>query len=321
MASQTQQSKILICPDHGGVLEVNDEILTCPTGTHHFPIRDGIPRFVDDSTYADGFGTQWHAFPQIELDSHSGLLVTKNRLFEALGEDLWQTLPGSRVLEVGCGAGRFTEVLLSEGAEVWSVDLSDAVDVNVQNCPLSNLHTVLQADLDRLPITASQFDMVLCLGVLQHTPSPEASIIHLSQQLRQGGALVLDHYVRNWGWILSTKPLARQLIKRMSPDHGLRATNALYRWFAPLYRRFPTGLARIALNRIAPIQFFTDEVPGLSESQKIEWGMAHTHDSLTDHFKHRRTFAELSSALSDAELVDVEVAPGINGLVCHGFKA
>ncbi|MDP6482002.1 MAG: hypothetical protein QF522_09040, partial [Acidimicrobiales bacterium] len=108
------------------MLEIEGEVLTCPTGTHHFPIRNGIPRFVDDSAYSGGFGTQWHAFPHTQLDSHSGLPVSQDRLLEALREDLWKTLPGSQVLEVGCGAGRFTEILLSQGAEVWSVDLSSA---------------------------------------------------------------------------------------------------------------------------------------------------------------------------------------------------
>jgi 2-polyprenyl-3-methyl-5-hydroxy-6-metoxy-1,4-benzoquinol methylase/uncharacterized protein YbaR (Trm112 family) len=313
-------SNLFVCPQHGAVLAVEGEVLTCPTGTHHFPIRNGIPRFVDDSTYSGGFGTQWHAFPRTQLDSHSGLPISRDRLLEALREDLWKTLPGSQVLEVGCGAGRFTEILLSQDAEVWSVDLSSAVDINVENCPLSSLHTVLQADLDRLPFKSSQFDLVLCLGVLQHTPSPEASILHLSQQVRQGGTLVLDHYVRNWGWVLSTKPLARLIIRQMSHDRGLTATNTLYRWFAPLYRLFPTRLGRVLINRISPITFFTDEIPELSESQKQEWGMLDTHDSLTDHFKHRRTATQLSSALRDAGLIDVTVVLNGGVLVCRGTQ-
>ena len=315
-----QLPNLFVCPQHGGVLGIEGEVLTCPTKTHHFPIRNGIPRFVDDSAYSGGFGTQWHAFPRTQLDSHSGLPISRDRLLEALGEDQWKRLSGSQVLEVGCGAGRFTEILLSQGAEVYSVDLSSAVDINVENCPLSNLHTVLQADLDRLPLKPAQFDLVLCLGVLQHTPSPEASILHLSQQVRQGGTLVLDHYVRNWGWILSARPLARLVIRKLPHDRGLRATNTLYRWFAPLHRLFPTRLARVLINRISPITFFTDEIPELSESQKQEWGMLDTHDSLTDHFKHRRTATQLSSALGDVGLIDVTVVFNGAVLVCRGTQ-
>ena len=305
-----------MCPVHGEAFEVEQNVLTCRTGPHSFPIRNGIPRFVDNFAYSGGFGTQWEAFPRTQLDSCSGFPISRNRLLEALGQDLWQALPGSRVLEVGCGAGRFTEILEGEGAEVWSVDLSSAVDVNVENCPLSTSHLVLQADLDRLPFKPSQFDMVCCLGVLQHTPSPETSILQLSKQVKPGGVLVLDHYSRNWKWLASTKPLARFFCRRMSPERGLRATNFLYRWFAPLHRRFPRGLPRILLHRISPITFFSDEIPALSESQKQEWGLLDTHDSLTDFFKHRRTTVEIATALSGVGLIDATVY--FNGSVVVG---
>jgi 2-polyprenyl-3-methyl-5-hydroxy-6-metoxy-1,4-benzoquinol methylase len=45
-----------------------------------------------------------------------------------VGEKLWAELAGKQVLECGCGAGRFTEILLAEGAQVTFIDLSEAVD-------------------------------------------------------------------------------------------------------------------------------------------------------------------------------------------------
>ena len=87
-----------------------------------FPVRKGIPRFVRDETYADAFGLQWNDYRTTQLDSHTGVAISKERLARCVGGHL-EDLRSARVLEVGCGAGRFTEVLLTAGANVFAVDL------------------------------------------------------------------------------------------------------------------------------------------------------------------------------------------------------
>jgi 16S rRNA A1518/A1519 N6-dimethyltransferase RsmA/KsgA/DIM1 with predicted DNA glycosylase/AP lyase activity len=42
-------------------------------------------------------------------------------------------LLGEIVLEVGSGAGRFTEIILKTGATLFSCDYSDAVEANFEN--------------------------------------------------------------------------------------------------------------------------------------------------------------------------------------------
>ena len=88
--------------------------------------RNGIPRFVADDGYAESFGEQWNRWRRVQLDSVTGKPLSRARLFE--GTRWPEDLAGETVLEVGCGAGRFTEVLLDAGAEVWAVDASSAVD-------------------------------------------------------------------------------------------------------------------------------------------------------------------------------------------------
>ena len=53
---------------------------------------------------------------------------------------------GKNVLEVGCGAGRFTEVMLAAGARVFACDLSSAVEANYANCNSWPEYFVCQAD-------------------------------------------------------------------------------------------------------------------------------------------------------------------------------
>ena len=64
---------------------------------------------------------------------YTGIPISRTRLRRCLGEAVWKRLAGLDVLECDCGAGRFTEVLLDDGARVTSVDLSEAVDANAEN--------------------------------------------------------------------------------------------------------------------------------------------------------------------------------------------
>ena len=110
-----------------------------------------------------------------------------------LGGDLG-ILEGKKVLEAGCGAGRFSEVILESGADLYAVDLSEAVEANYENCKQYPKYHVCQADILNLPFPPGQFDIVICIGVVQHTPDPEKTMSSLCSQVLPGGMLVLDHY-------------------------------------------------------------------------------------------------------------------------------
>jgi SAM-dependent methyltransferase len=182
MKRPTDESLWPQCPQHGTTLVPSGNSLNCASG-HGYEVPEGAPRFVDGSTYADHFGLQWAAFRRTQLDSYTGIPITRERLRRVLGEQLWNSLSGRDVLQCGCGAGRFTEILLERGARVTSIDLSDAVNANTQNCPVSDPHSVAQADIMELPFRPRSFEVVPCLGVIQHTPSPEKAIEQLYEQV------------------------------------------------------------------------------------------------------------------------------------------
>jgi len=95
-------------------------------------IAGAIPRFVRADNYADNFGLQWNKFKSTQLDSVTGLRLTANR-FWANTKWVPEELFGKTILEVGSGAGRFTELLLQAGAKVVTFDYSKAVDANFDN--------------------------------------------------------------------------------------------------------------------------------------------------------------------------------------------
>src|SRR5204863_4649230 len=171
--------------------------------------------------YADAFGLQWKAFRKTQLDSYCGTNISLRRARRCIGPEAWAFLqdhPGSEVLEVGCGAGRFTEILLATGARVTSVDMSSAVEANQENFPQDARHRIFQADVRHLPFAPEQFDVVFCLGVVQHTPDSEETIARLYEQVRPGGWLVIDHYTYTLSEFSKSALLFRLVLCRVPPE-------------------------------------------------------------------------------------------------------
>ena len=295
------------CPEHALPLTDLGDCLACPK-SEQFARIDGIPRFVLGSTKVDAFGLQWERHRKTQLDSYTGTTITRDRLQRCLGEPLSTSLKSIHVLEAGCGAGRFTEILLGLGARVTSVDLSTAVDVNQENCRQNEYHRVAQADILRLPFAPQKFDVVVCLGVVQHIQSLEKTIAALYDQVKPGGCLVLDHYAYNLSWYTKTAPLFRWVLRRMPPERGMAVTEWLVRVLLPWHRSAARHLPRIAqmmLSRLSPVLCYYRAYPQLSEELQREWALLDTHDYLTDSYKRFSTSGQIRRTLERLGLVNV----------------
>ena len=307
--------------------------LTCPGGCSVRVVR-GIPRFVDASRYASGFGLQWNAYRRTQLDSETGIPISRARLTRCLGGSL-ETLRGARVLEVGGGAGRFTEIMIEAGAHVFACDLSDAVEANFDNCAGlagPDHYFVAQADVNELPTAPGSFDVVVALGMIQHTPSPEQTILALAREVKPGGFLALDHYTAGthgllWRALVAVSPrsLSRQVLLWLPAPAALRVSAALTRALLPLHRACwrPGPLARAGrrfLRLVSPVFDYYDKLPQLSPSRLEEWALLDTHDGLTDRFKHLRTVEEIASALSAAGFEEITAVYAGNGVEARGRR-
>ena len=306
----------LRCVEHHQQLTEHPSELKCESGCR-VPVVRGIPRFVSSENYAAGFGLQWNAFGKTQLDSHTGLTISRDRLAAALGGSL-EVLRGKSVLEVGCGAGRFTEVMLAAGARVFAFDLSTAVEANYENCHHSPNYFVCQADLRQAPVEPHSFDLVVCLGVIQHTPSPEETISALAGYVRPGGALVIDHYAREYPRSFVQRNLRRLLIHlpaRLAKPTAI----GLARFLLPLHkltwseRRGVWRLRRL-LRRASPLIDYYEMYPQLGKERLAEWSMLDTHDTLTDYYKHLRTTQQIEECMRSCGLVDITAYYGGNGI-------
>ncbi|HWC75461.1 MAG TPA: class I SAM-dependent methyltransferase [Gemmatimonadales bacterium] len=294
-----------VSPRTGAPLRRDGEILVSSMG-ERVPVVRSIPRFVPSDGYTSAFGLQWNLHAQTQLDSRTGATFSRDRLERCLGMPL-ENVAGLRVLEAGCGAGRFTELLVNAGALVHAVDLSSAVDANRRNIGDVPNYVVAQADLRDLPFPARSFDIVVCLGVLQHTPSPEDSIAALWRMVAPGGRLIIDHYAWTLSRLTKLAPLYRLILKRMPPASAKRVTDALVDVFFPLHwavRR--SRVLQALLSRVSPCLAYCHVHPELTRAQHEDWCRLDTYDELTDFYKRLRRVNQIRRALTTLGAIDVE---------------
>lgn len=285
-------------------------------------ILRGIPRFVQGETYADNFGLQWNTFRSTQLDSASGVPLTANRFWN---HTKWtpQELRGKTILEIGSGAGRFTEIMLLTEARVVSIDYSSAVEANLQNNRSKGDLLVLQADLYELPFDDDSFDYVFCHGVLQHTPDPEKAYQAIFAKVRPGGKISIDYYLktdRATPWT-TPKYFWRRYTATMPPQKLLKIIET----YIPLWLPFDTALRRIP--RVGQTLVAHARIPcwnyiglGLTYRQRREWAIMDTFDALGARYDWPKTLEEVRTMTNSSRNAVLDVFYGGNGVVANATK-
>ncbi|PIW30995.1 MAG: hypothetical protein COW30_00825 [Rhodospirillales bacterium CG15_BIG_FIL_POST_REV_8_21_14_020_66_15] len=278
-----------------------------------YPIVDFVPRFVSSENYARNFGFEWNLHARTQYDSESGHKVSEERLFKYSG---WPRRMDSEViLEAGSGSGRFTESLLRTGATVVSFDYSDAVEANRDSNGADPNLLLVQADIYAMPFPRGAFDRVLCYGVLQHTPDPEAAFKALVPHLRPGGQLATDIYLKSltYYW-LNTRYWVRPLTRDMDPERLYRWCKAYVSFMWPLVRalrHLPFGQAVIWRLLIADT---IDDMPGADDATLKEWAYLDSFDMLSPRYDLPQTPAVFERWHRDCGLEHIDVRLGSNGV-------
>jgi 2-polyprenyl-3-methyl-5-hydroxy-6-metoxy-1,4-benzoquinol methylase len=269
-------------------------------------VNEGIPQFVEDEMYVSTFGIQWMEHSKTQLDSHTGSTITRDRLIRMFGHLSFE-LDQKSILEAGCGAGRFTEILAESNSFVTAIDLSIAVVANQSNNGSKSNVRIARASILDLPFDYEQFDIVFCPGVVQHTPNPQESIKELYKHVKPGGWLVFDQYRYNLSTFLKTTWITRILLRRLTPNLGLRITDWLVDFWLPAHRKFSGNrFLEIILFRFSPITSHYASYPDLSEEDQIAWAKLNTHDNLTDFHKHFTRVSGLKRLLMELGSINQE---------------
>jgi len=110
------------------------------------------------------------------------------------------TLRGSKVIDIGCGGGILTESMAKLGASVTGIDMGKGP------LTVARLHQAESGtNVEYLQTTAEeyaskhaeQFDVVTCLEMLEHVPSPSAVIAACAELTRPGGHIFFSTINRN----------------------------------------------------------------------------------------------------------------------------
>ncbi len=83
---------------------------------------------------------------------------------------------GKKVLDIACGVGRVTIPLAQRGAQITGVDISEAMlnlcHKNIESVGIKeNVELLKIKNASELPLSDGSFDVVLCLGLLEHLPA------------------------------------------------------------------------------------------------------------------------------------------------------
>jgi SAM-dependent methyltransferase len=149
-------------------------------------------------------------------DPHTGVVSRHHRRVREFYEGVWAGLPddpepwawrrrralllrevhpGERVLDLGCGAGRFVAALRDAGADPVGVELAEAaLERARRNVPGADLRLV--SPDGSLPLGHGEVDLAWCSEVLEHVPDTVGLLTEVRRVLRRRGRLLVtvpDH--------------------------------------------------------------------------------------------------------------------------------
>lgn len=253
-----------------------------------FPYKNGAYRIVPEVNYTQNFGYQWNKFAATQIDrEQKNSQVSHSRFFAVTGWDK-ENLQDKNILEVGSGAGRFTQIVLDyTRGNLYSVDYSNAVEANFKNNGhhKNRLH-LFQASVYDMPFTRAGFDKVFCFGVIQHTPDVKKTVQSLIAMAKPGAEVIVDFYCVNGWWTkLQAKYIFRPITKKWSNEKLLNTIEKNVDWMIAATTFFnKIGIGRF-VNRFIPVCDIKGTMPkGLSKTELREWCILDTFDMFSPEY-------------------------------------
>ena len=306
--ARTPAAGELLCACGGPLAAAGADALACAGCGKRVPVRNGVPRFVPDDQYAGNFGFEWTVHNRTQLDTSGGTTGSRSgdsdpareseetfRKYTGLTPD---DVRGKTVLDVGCGMGRFAEVVSRWGGKLTGVDLTRAVDSAAANLAGRPDVRLLQASLFELPFADGSFDYVYSLGVLHHTPDCRKAFDAITRLVKPGGRLCVWVYGHMGPWTVFS-----DFYRRATTRMPHRLLHALC-WIAvPMYW----------FNCIPLIGWASRMVLPLSHHPRASWRWLDTFDWYSPEYQSRHTYPEIfdwfrAAGFEDLRLFGVPVS-------------
>ena len=275
--------ELLRSPVDGSKLKQETDQLV-DVGGNQWPIVDGIPRFVQ-SEHLESFGLQWNKYEVAHDDEDQATFAAKTGV--KLGE-----LAGLKVLDAGCGGGRYCKVVAEAGGTVFGADHTHAVEKAAKLCSHLDNVKLMQADLKQLPFEPESFDFVFSIGVMHHDSDTKAVFDAVAKMVRPGGRYSVWLYRRNQWWQEWLNTSLRKRTTKWKPER-------LERWC-----RFGATLGGLPIvNRTL------NKVINFSAHQSHENRVCDTFDWWAPEFQYHHTVDELKTWFEAAGFEQLHVLP------------
>lgn len=126
---------------------------------------------------------------------------------------------GQQVLDVACGDGQWLQVCSELGAAPCGIDLSQrAIDACIQRMPQGEFHA---QPAETLPYADDRFDLVTCLGSLEHFVDPLAALREMVRVGKPEARFVIlvpnkDFLTRRLGLFAGTRQVdAKEVVRTL----------------------------------------------------------------------------------------------------------
>jgi len=124
-------------------------------------------------------------------------------------------IKGKKILDCGCGTGRFVEFFAKEGAEVVGSDISEnMLEIAKKKVPAA---AFVKADIFSLPFENKTFDIIICSQVLTHLHNYKKPLLEMKRVLKDEGIIIID--IRNILWPYRLPLLLKRIFKKSNGDY------------------------------------------------------------------------------------------------------
>jgi SAM-dependent methyltransferase len=120
--------------------------------------------------------------------------VPHRRAYDDLAWELVQPLlpdASARIVDVGCGIGRWARRLVGLGHSVVGIEQAPAMAAKARELVASGGFELLELPMEQAELPARQADLVLAMGSLQYAADPEQMLRRLGRWARPGGWVVV----------------------------------------------------------------------------------------------------------------------------------
>lgn len=300
----------LCCPVCGSDFELetlkkcNGEVekgnLTCKKCYKKYPIIDWIPRILpeelckSEKKTIDSFAFEWKYYGRLLSNNLNTEFLTRVQPWRE------EDFKGKVVLDVGCGAGRLSRLASDYGAKVvFSIDLGRAVEAARElSVDYTNIH-FFQGSLFELPFK-QKFDIVFCMGVLHHTPSPSLGFKSILKPLKDGGKIGIWVYSREGNEVINPlMNIFRVITTKLNSQTKLILANLIVRTEEFFYSLINNIAGNIYYGDY--LKYFNTQISS-SDRQSIVFDFMST--DIVKYISRK----ELESWLTGANLTDIVIS-------------